>query len=289
MRRKRTRRPPPRTQARPVPPDLPDSSDPPVRACEADWYHFPSWYDILHAPGTASEVNGLERIERRFRGAAAGRGAWLEPGCGSGRYLRLAAARGRRVIGLDLRPEMIDYARRCFARRGLQGGLFVADMTRFRTQRPIGFAFCLINTIRHLPSDRAMLDHFASIARALRPDGVYAVGIELSRYGAQFPSEDTWEGRRGVVRVQQVAQYQPPDRRGRMERVVSHLVVTTPGGEQHLTSAYGLRSYNQREWDGLVARSALREIGLCGPDAADCLLGPAGVVGGYAVRVLAPR
>lgn len=260
------------------------------RAPAEDWYRHPSWYDILHSPGTAGEVDGLERIERRFsrRPLAPGR-VWLEPACGTGRFLRVAAGRGRRVIGIDLGREMIEYARASFARRGLRGRFVLGDIARFRSPARADFAFCLINTLRHLPTDASMLDHFACMARALKPGGVYAVGLECSRYGRQFPSEDVWEGRRGTVRVQQVVQYRPPTARSRREWVHSHLTITSPGAERHLDSAYDLRAYSEREWSRLVARSAMREIGRCDPDGSDCLLGPAGVVGGYAVRVLAAR
>jgi len=255
-----------------------------------DWYRHPSWYDILHAPGTAGEVTGLERIERRFSNRPLGRArTWLEPACGTGRYLRVAAARGRRVVGIDLGEEMIAYARASFARRGLRGRFVLGDITRFRLPVRVDFAFCLINSLRHLPSDEAMLAHFACMARALKLGAVYAVGLECSRYGRQFPSEDVWEGRRGPVRVQQVVQYRPPSARTRREGVFSHLTVTSPRTERHLDSVYDLRSYSEAEWSRLVARSAMREIGRCDPDGEDCLTGPAGVVGGYAVRVLSPR
>lgn len=257
-----------------------------------DWYDEPTVYDILHAPGTPEEVDGLERIESRFAGPGARRGGrrWFEPACGSGRYLREAWRRGIGVAGIDLSPAMIGYARAWFDRRGGSAELIAGDMTGFTLKRRAGFAFCMINSLRHLMNDRQMLAHFACVARALRPGGVYAVGIEMCRYGRGFASEDIWEGRRGPCRVQQVVQYEPPERRSRAERVISHLVVTTPGSRRHLDTAYTLRSYDEGQWARLLARSALREIGVCDPSGDEALLAPdGGVVGGYAVRVLAPR
>src|SRR5512140_1066353 len=85
-------------------------------------YADPLVYDILATPGTARELNVLQRIASRWvEGANAGREPrrWLEPACGTGRYLRLAAARGLRVTGFDASPAMVGYARATLARRGL--------------------------------------------------------------------------------------------------------------------------------------------------------------------------
>lgn len=257
----------------------------------ADWYEFPGWYDILHTPGTAREVTGLERIEKRFGKARepANQRLWLEPACGTGRYLRVAAGRGIGAVGFDLSQRMIDYATDSFARRRFPGRFFVGDMTDFRIPRRATFAFCPINTIRHLATDAAMLRHFACVRRALAPGGIYVVGTETGRYGVDFPAEDIWEGRRGRVRIRQVVQYLPANRRERMERVISHLTINTPSGEQELTSTYSLRAYSIAEWDALLKRAGWRVLGICDADGGEALRGPRGsVIGGYGLYVLAP-
>lgn len=254
----------------------------------ADWYDFPGWYDILHAPGTAREVSGLERIERRF-GTAPGRRVWFEPACGTGRYLRVAAGRGIRVIGLDRGERMIEYTRDTFARRRLRGEFLIGDMTCFRLRERCTFAFCTINTIRHLASDRDMLAHLSCVRRALAPGGVYAVGIETSRYGLDFPSEDVWKGRRGSAQVVQAVQYLPPKRGARREHVISHLTITTPLRDEHLTSTYDLRSYSEGEWAALLKRARWRVLGVCDADGRNALRTARGsVVGGYGIYVLSP-
>src|SRR5262245_25273800 len=83
-------------------------------------YDHPVLYDIIHAPGTGREVDGLEKIHRRHVGPATRRPAagrpqrpvWLEPFCGTARHLRVAAARGISVIGVDRSAAMLGYARR---------------------------------------------------------------------------------------------------------------------------------------------------------------------------------
>jgi len=228
------------------------------------FYEDPRVFDILHASGTADEVRGLERIARRFC-RRHGRGStWLEPACGTGRYLRIAARRGFNVIGFDLSPSMVRYARET-SKRGPSTGrsrFLVADMTRFadRVGR-VDFAFCLINTIRHLESDADMLRHLRAMASALRPGAVYAVGLSTTAYGLESPSEDVWEGRRGACHVKQIVEYFPPTRRtNRFEDVFSHLVITRGKSQQeeHRDHAYRLRCFSAEQWTRLVRRAGLR-------------------------------
>jgi len=226
-------------------------------------YDDASIYDILHARGTAAEVDGLERMAAMAGPAASGKGTWLEPACGTGRYLRLAARRGYGVIGFDRSPEMVAYAqRRITGGEGPGARIFVGEMTEFAREAGRGrvdFAYNLINTIRHLETDGEMLLHFEEITGALRPGGVYAVGLSLTSYGMEFPSEDVWEGKRGGCRVRQIAQYIPPLSEGdRFEQVHSHLVINRGRVEEHRDSAYRLRCYSQRQWLGLIERSPLR-------------------------------
>ncbi|HZW09452.1 MAG TPA: class I SAM-dependent methyltransferase [Phycisphaerales bacterium] len=233
-------------------------------------YDDPAVYDILHAPGTVGEVDGLEAIEDRFVPGelTRARRLWLEPACGSGRYLREAARRGIGALGFDLSDAMIDYARANSPASGPGVGesdYFVGDMTDFagRMGRARAtFAFNLINTIRHLPSDAAMLAHFDHMARVLAPGGVYVVGLSLTAYGCEAPTEDVWKGSRAGTRVTQIVQFIPPrwegNPRTRSEKVLCHLMVAAGGGPaEHRDSTYRLRTYSLAQWEALIARSPL--------------------------------
>jgi len=200
-------------------------------------YADPAIYDILYAPDTWREVDALERIERRYA-REAGRSLsrdrfWFEPACGSGRYLRCAARRGRRTAGFDLDQRMLDYA----AARKLPANarpprLFRADMAdcldaaRAAGIRPgsVDFGFNPVNSIRHLASDRAVLAHLDQTAELLKPGGLYVVGLSLTDYANLLPEEDLWTAARGQCRVTQLVNYLPPEpgtKQARTERVLS--------------------------------------------------------------------
>jgi SAM-dependent methyltransferase len=220
-------------------------------------YEDPSIYDILQTPGTAAEVDVLQRVAAAC-GAPAG--LWYEPACGTGRYLRVLQGRGRRVGGYDLDPGMVAYAARRLGRR-----VRVADMTDpvVPGVRPgsVAVAFNPVNTIRLLPSDTAMRAHFAQVARLLAPGGLYLVGISLTDYEGEEPSEDLWQATRGRCRVSQLVNYLPPAEGSRVETVLSHLLVARPRGSEHRDERYELRCYDEGQWERLVRGSALRRVG----------------------------
>jgi SAM-dependent methyltransferase len=259
-------------------------------------YTDPKVYDVLHAPETAGEVRLLRRVAAKLECDRAAP-VWLEPACGSGRLLRAAARYGVRGYGFDISAPMIEYARACAAKVGAKKAakkaakagakanagaaaikapkFFVADMRGFEAaaEREFGkalpradLAFNLINTIRHLGDDRAMLDHFEAVARVLKPGAAYVVGISLCSYGNEFESEDVWTGSRGGLRVTQTVQYLPASggRGARAERVISHMTVIDQharigeASERHIDETYALRAYDLKQWNELIAKSAMR-------------------------------
>lgn len=246
-------------------------SDASTRGVGNTLYDDPLVYDVLHGPGTRAEVDGLEAIERRYSRAPRPL-AWLEPACGTARHLRLAARRGRCVIGLDLSPAMITFAdgRARADRTRRRSRYLVADIASFAgllEPRSVGFAFNLINSIRHLDSDRALVSHLNDVAAVLHPRGVYAVGLSATAYGLEQPTEDVWSGTRGPIRVSQVIQYEPPtggQRGPRVERVISHITVVSRGTrERHLDSTYALRAYSVEQWYKAIERSGLSLVATC--------------------------
>jgi SAM-dependent methyltransferase len=222
----------------------------------AGLYDDPALYDILHAPGTAAEIDVLERVERTHGEPG---GAWYEPACGTGRYLRVAAGRGRRVAGYDANPGMVAYARRRLGRRVRRGTMTDPEAPGGLAGR-VGLAFNLVNTVRHLAADRDLLAHFAQVAGLLRPGGLYVVGISLTDYATAQEEEDVWEAARGPCRVTQLVNYLPPAPGSRVETVVSHLLVRRPRGTEHHDDTYGLRTYDTRQWRRVLGRSALRRL-----------------------------
>lgn len=255
------------------------------------FYSDPVVYDVLHGPGTADEARVVRSVARRHAGHQRAL-VFLEPACGTARLLRALAAEGHRGIGFDREPGMIEDARARAERAGTAGRLtlFRAEMERFRDAVPAGTppvdaAFNLINTIRHLPDDASMLRHFAEVAACLTARGVYVVGLSVTDYDLEQPSEDVWAGSRRGLRVTQTVNYLPATPPDRWETVLSHLHLKGPGIDEHRDSVYRLRTYSLAEWADLVERSAVR-IEEVLDDAGEPMDPP---TMGYGLFVLRPR
>lgn len=232
-----------------------------------DIYSIPDIYDILHAPGTVREVGMCLRTARRYAGEGA-RAAktWLEPACGTGRYVRALARRGCSAVGVDLSGAMIAYARDR-AKKSDRARFEVGDITRIDRIAGRGkfdAAINLINSIRHLMTDRQMDEHLSATGAALKSGGVYIVGLSVTLYGQESPTEDVWKGSRGRMKVLQVIQYEPPiAKRGlaaRTERAYSFITASSPSRSREFVSSYALRCYSREQWMEAIGRSPLRLV-----------------------------
>ena len=228
-------------------------------------YADPAIYDILHAPGTADEVRTLAGVHRRF--ASGSPKVVLEPACGSGRYFPGLLRRGFEVHGFDANPDMVRYARTAAPKATIRVGRFDTYSTTGLIRRGVGrvgLALCPINSIRHVSSDAEMVRHLKRVKACLHPSGVYVVGISLSAYGLEMPTEDIWTGSRRGVRVKQVVSFIPAagDRtaRERAEQVHSVLEIRQGRRVETRSSSYTLLSYSREQWEAVIRRAGMRVV-----------------------------
>lgn len=233
-------------------------------------YADPLIYDVLHQPGTLVEVRLIERLARCHAGVKSGPLRLLEPASGTGRYLIALARRGHLGLGVDLSNEMTRFARARARDAGVGACVqfCAAPMESFIASRRwagrVDAAFNPINSIRHLITDEAMLAHLRCVRAALRPGGVYLVGIEMTDRRYAQPTEDVWRARDQVrqLSVHQFVSYLPPERPSRDEVVLSHLTVrdAAAGGRRvrHFDDRYVLRTYSRVQWRRLIRDAGWR-------------------------------
>lgn len=217
----------------------------------SDWYDTPHWYDIVFDAGTRTEADFLEAVQRKH--GVAGRRV-LEPACGSGRLVLELARRGRAVTGFDLSRPMLDFARARLARARRKATLLEADMTSFRLPGRFELAHCLVSTFKYLLDERSAAAHLACVARALVPGGIYVLGFHLADYGSRSFSRERWVERRGRTSVVCNTQVWPADRRSRLERVRTRLVVREGARERRSETEWLFRTYDAREVRTLLER-----------------------------------
>lgn len=125
---------------------------------------FDFWDAVVPPEATAAEAAFLEDALRLRPGATV-----LDVPCGRGRHARALAARGVRVLAVDLAPEAVG------AVAGVPGvEAIAADMRALPPLGPVDAAYCFGNSTGYFPPDD--LPRFlAGVARAVRPGGRFAV------------------------------------------------------------------------------------------------------------------
>ena len=222
-----------------------------------DYYLDPLIYDLIYDGGTEDQWRTLKLLTERFEVPADG--VWLEPACGSGRLLVRAAAEGIAVAGFDREPRMLDFARRRLPKESVLVEADYLDCATVLSPQRFAFAFNLVNSIRHLETDSALIGHLDQMAAVLAPGARYLVGLSLHDQQTAEVEEDVFRGSRDGVTAVEVVQSLPPEPGERKERIVSHLTIEPPGvAPEHRDTSFSLRTYTVEEWEGAVAASKLR-------------------------------
>lgn len=225
-----------------------------------DWYDTPLYYDIVFSGDDAREgaflLAALERFGPKLRGAP----RVLEPACGSGRLVLELARRGCSVTGFDLSAPMLAFARQRLRRGGARAELFEARLEEFRVAGAFDLAHCLVNTFKYLLDEDAVQAHLACVARALRPGGLYVLGLHLTQYEDRRCNHERWEQARDGVRVVCNIRGWPPAPKQRLERVRSRLAVLERGRERRTQSEWSFRTYDWRELVRSLERSGSFEL-----------------------------
>jgi SAM-dependent methyltransferase len=98
------------------------------------------------------------------------RGRILDLGCGGGDQAKLFAQKGYDVVGIDIAPPLIAYAREQFEREGLVGTFVVGDMREIQYESEFDCCVILSGTFGFFGDEEDAL-LLGSIKHALRPGG----------------------------------------------------------------------------------------------------------------------
>jgi SAM-dependent methyltransferase len=126
------------------------------------------WHDV-ECGGYRADLPLWEELAER-RG-----GPLVELGCGTGRVAMHLSARGYRVYGVDLDPDLLATLA---ARAGdLEVEPIVADGRDFELPEPVSLALAPMQFLQLLPSGADLQLCLESVAAALRPGGLLAAAI----------------------------------------------------------------------------------------------------------------
>ena len=168
----------------------------------------------------------------------------VELAVGTGRVaIEIARRTGKRVIGIDISPKMLDVARERGA--GLPLDLHEGDTRDLTVEEPVELVICPFRSMMHLPTWQDRRGLFERVAAALRPGGRVAWNTFVFNptMAAAIDGKRTErEGGRWEI-VRQV----PAD---------SRIDVTRGRGTERI-GTFSLWWATKREWEGLIDVSGL--------------------------------
>jgi ubiquinone/menaquinone biosynthesis C-methylase UbiE len=170
----------------------------PVEDVSSGYGRWSETYDRPGNPLIAHEEPAVRELLGDLAGDPAG-GPLLDAACGTGRHLAYLGAQGRRVIGVDASPEMLDGARR----KVPDADLRVGDLTALPLDDEAVAGLVCALALCHVEDLEPV---FAEFARVLRTGGVAVVStlhpVMMDVYGwsAWFVDDD---GRRHDIRTYQ--------------------------------------------------------------------------------------
>jgi SAM-dependent methyltransferase len=102
-------------------------------------------------------------------------GPVVELAVGGGRVaIPVAHAIGRRVIGIDYSPAMLEKARAAAKTAGVALDLHEADMRDLALDEPAALIYCAFRSLLHVPTWAGRRQVFERVAASLRPGGRFA-------------------------------------------------------------------------------------------------------------------
>jgi SAM-dependent methyltransferase len=214
-------------------------------------YDYPRYYDLVFGSDWKAEFDFLRRAFDKF---AAGRVRRVfEPACGTGRLLFRFALAGYEVSGLDLNPRAVDYCNKRLARRGKRAAAFLGNMAEFALPRSVDAAFNMINSFRHLLSEQQALAHLRCVAAALRPGGIYVLGLHLTPTEGTPLAQESWSARRGHLGINTRLRTFDLDLRRRTERCRMSMDIYTPTRHFRISDELVFRTYTREQLRRLLA------------------------------------
>lgn len=161
-----------------------------VAKAAADWYAHA--FDVMttQLPRHKHTEEDLEMALKVLR--PRGDERILDVGCGEGRHSMALAARGFRVVGVDISRELIDLAIQG-TDEDLHAAYLRADLRELPFEDEFDIVLSFDGAIGYLEDDAENYRAFERIARALRSDGRALFRLPSLVYGEAHLPEKSWE------------------------------------------------------------------------------------------------
>ena len=229
-----------------------------LKTIQGNLYDYPKYYDLVYGSDWNAEFDFLEDSFEKHTDLVVRR--IFEPACGTGRLLIRFAQAGYVVSGNDLNTQAIDYCNSRLERAGFARTAVVGDMCDFQCSEPADAAFNTINSFRHLATEKKARDHLLCVARSLKTDGLYVLGLHLTPTKGEPLAEESWAARRGNLSVLSRMWVTNRDLKDRQEHVGMSFDVYTPTRQFRIEDEISFRTYTASQMESLLADCTEFEI-----------------------------
>lgn len=224
-----------------------------------NWYNLPTYYDISFSHEMHDELAFLKSVFKKYR--AGNTLNLLEPACGTGRLIVPLSRFGYRCTGFDINTSALQYLEKKLNRNSLDATLFQADIVNFPI-KPAKFdgAYCTVDTFRHLLTEKQAKQHLINVAKSLKNNGIYVIGLHLLPKQGITNKVSRWTSRRGRLTVKTSMTLIGQDKKKRTETLSVILKAITKTQSNQYESVYKLRTYTLKEFYKLVSMTKVFEI-----------------------------
>ncbi len=101
-------------------------------------------------------------------------------GCGSGWFTRAFTRAGYTMTGVDISPEMLNYAQEAALKEGVRGEYILGDIKRFRSPKKFDFATAINDRINYIPKKEVDAT-FQSVKKAFKKGGIFLFDISSAK------------------------------------------------------------------------------------------------------------
>lgn len=238
----------------------------------SNWYDLPRYYDLSVADETAGEVAFVAGAAQKFLDQMPAKQPLrvVEPACGTGRLTEALIDHGFQVTAFDLNPTMVEFTKERLNKNGMKSGagddnprlksrrvrssnVFQADMARFTIPQPADIGVCLLDSFRHLLTEDNARAHLQCMARAVRPGGIYLLGLHLLPPDADLDCTERWTNQSGSTHVTTTLRVTESSRRTRLEQIRISLLVREGKRIARYRDEFPLRLYTAAQLKSLIA------------------------------------
>ncbi len=104
----------------------------------------------------------------------------LDVGCGGGWFTRALQKHGYAMTGMDISPEMLDFAQEKSIAEGVRSEYILGDISAKRLSRRFDFVTAINDCVNYIPKTR-LKKAFTNVAASLKAGGVFLFDVSSPR------------------------------------------------------------------------------------------------------------